>query len=642
MIGKIKLLLFSLLPLHPSLSFLRKQEYLLKTIKIPAFAGMTALLLLLLAQPALAYERAEYKARPHLVPNVTMQLGETKTVTVKFVNIGPAIWNNDNENFVSVYTLQEKYRESIFADSSWISPEQPTKMKNTNVFLARVGIFEFKLRAPNKTGTYTEHFGIAAEDKAWIDGGEFALNITVANPPKETKQIIAKQAAPKVEAKPKAQIIAVSKKKVSTVGGKTIAIRAFVKNTGDAPWNIREVKAGSGIRVATVVPGHQFADASWVNTLTPLRIASGVVSPGKVDSLTFRLKTPATKGDYVAKFSLMADGVNAEGGDITLPITVTEDAPETQVPTKFTGTEQLGTEPQIRIGLFKQEGAVQFQGTSPYVIKNSDGGVLGTLATNAPISLSYNESTGNYRAVGSGLNIQSKKYLRLEPKNNNPATIFILPEREHRVSWNKSLNYNKFHGTFEMRYSDDNDTTWAINELPFEYYIKGLAETSNNQPEEFLKALVTAARTYAYYHMQSGLERGLRDASLKHQDRHFHLDAKYDQVYYGAERETSFTKVNAAVDATRGVIVLYGADIAITPYYTRSDGRTRANSEVWGVERAWLQSVKTHYDAGKSMLGHGVGMSLQDAIQRADKEAVDYQTLLKYYYAGVDVVRKWK
>ena len=595
---------------------------------------------LTMARPAFAYERADYQARAHTVPrSVTMQPGETKTVTVKFTNTGKAIWNNDDEHFVSVYTQEPKYRESMFAHTTWLKPEQPTKMKNTNVFTARVGVFKIILQAPRETGTYTEHFALTAEDKTWIKGGDFVLNIIVADPPKETAAVVAQQ-KPAATTPPKAQILSLSRKKVEARGGQAVTVRAFIKNIGNRPWNVRELKAGNGVRIATI-SGGRFAHTSWVDTLTPLRLSSGVVSPNATDILTFTFAAPPEKGNYVTHFVLMADNELAEGGEISIPITVTEDAPALQMPVTFSGTEQFGSEPSIRVGLFKLEDTQHFIATADYRVKDGTGAELGAIPVGATVAFSYDKKNALYRVVGAGLNIQSSSYIRFEPADGSGTALFTLPDRERRVSWNKSLNYNKYRGALELRYGEKNNTVWVINELPMEYYLKGLAETSNNQPEAFHKALVIAARTYAYYHMQSGTENGNTQASLKHDNHYFHLDATYDQVYQGAERETSFANVNRAVDETRGLIATYGGEIAVTPYFTRSDGRTRSNLEVWRIDRPWLQSVVAHYDKGKTKLGHGVGMSAQDAIQRADKEGVDYETLLKYYYRGIELVKKW-
>ena len=77
----------------------------------------------------------------------------------------------------------------------------------------------------------------------------------------------------------------------------------------------------------------------------------------------------------------------------------------------------------------------------------------------------------------------------------------------------------------------------------------------------------------------------------------------------------------------------------VTPYYSSSDGRTRAWTEVWGgAAKPWLVSVPCPFDAavGRQLLGHGVGLSAWDAVGRAAAGAT-YDTILGYYYAGTDL-----
>ena len=102
--------------------------------------------------------------------------------------------------------------------------------------------------------------------------------------------------------------------------------------------------------------------------------------------------------------------------------------------------------------------------------------------------------------------------------------------------------------------------------------IWGLAETSNASPLEFQKVLATAARTYALYHYYRGLDFGLTEASTKHANEHFHVDATYDQVYRGYNSEIRMPRLAQAVQETRGMIVTYNHELAITPYFSRSDG----------------------------------------------------------------------
>ena len=165
-----------------------------------------------------------------------------------------------------------------------------------------------------------------------------------------------------------------------------------------------------------------------------------------------------------------------------------------------------------------------------------------------------------------------------------------------------------------------------------EYYLRGLAETSNISPAEFQKTLITAARTYGFYHWSR---------ATKHASEFFHVDAWLDQVYKGYGQELRTPNLTAAVNATRGRIVTYQGATAITPYFSRSDGRTRSWEEVWHGTVAWAVSVPVPCDEGKTLWGHGVGMSASGALCMANQGQM-YDSILKHFYTGIEVEKKWE
>jgi stage II sporulation protein D len=150
-------------------------------------------------------------------------------------------------------------------------------------------------------------------------------------------------------------------------------------------------------------------------------------------------------------------------------------------------------------------------------------------------------------------------------------------------------------------------------------------------PIEFQKALMTAARTYAYYHWTRG---------TKHEEEFYTVDAKFDQVYRGYGAEARSPKIVKGVNETRGQIVTYNGSLAITPYFSRSDGRTRSWGEVWagGSQYPWLVTVPVPWDAGKTLWGHGVGMSASGALGMAN-DGKGYREILQLFYTGTGLMR---
>src|SRR4029079_15806837 len=105
-----------------------------------------------------------------------------------------------------------------------------------------------------------------------------------------------------------------------------------------------------------------------------------------------------------------------------------------------------------------------------------------------------------------------------------------------------------------------------------------------------------------------------------------------DQVYRGYSSEIRMPQFSKAVDETRGVIVTYNGKMVLTPYFSNSDGHTRAWEEVWGGSaKPWLKSVDDPFCAGLKLWGHGVGLSARGAVGMANA-GTTYDQILKHYY----------
>src|SRR3989338_2261576 len=120
----------------------------------------------------------------HVVGGGTISIppGQTKEVTMGFQNSGTKTWSRDGKNFVSVYTHGPKYRKSVFVHPTWVKNTQPAKLKELSVAPGAVGHVSFILQAPKEEGSFKETFWLAVENMAWMDGGEFTLQVNVAKP----------------------------------------------------------------------------------------------------------------------------------------------------------------------------------------------------------------------------------------------------------------------------------------------------------------------------------------------------------------------------------------------------------------------------------------------------------------------------
>lgn len=214
---------------------------------------------------------------------------------------------------------------------------------------------------------------------------------------------------------------------------------------------------------------------------------------------------------------------------------------------------------------------------------------------------------------------------RLRPRNNG---ILELVNFENRPAWNQNLNDNLFRGVLEVQKVDGKLT--AINELPLEDYLKGIAEVSNSDPVEKIKTIMILSRSYAKYY---------RDIGQKFPGKPFHLDDNPDhtQKYVGYGLELRSPNIVAAANATKGKIVTYQKQPVITPYFNQSDGRTRSAQEVWGwTNTPYLQSVPDEFCGTSALKGHGVGVSGCGATELA-KQGKTAEEIIQYYMTGVEI-----
>ncbi|MBI2415938.1 MAG: hypothetical protein HYV33_04760 [Candidatus Kerfeldbacteria bacterium] len=287
--------------------------------------------------------------------------------------------------------------------------------------------------------------------------------------------------------------------------------------------------------------------------------------------------------------------------------------------------------PHIRVGLYASDTAQTITVADASTVVTVDGTRLQTIPEQQPITLSFDRTTNVYSITSGTWNTTSAAAIRIEPQHHQ--RILTITSYENRPTWDTSLNDNTFFGVLELQYAPATDLVWMINELGIENYVTGIAEASNDNPTAYLKALYTAARSYAYWNYLY---------PTKHANEPYLLDASAnDQVYRGYGFTQRSPKVMAAVKATRGQLVYYNNTPALTPYFSQTDGRTRAWSEVWSGDYAYLQSVTDPCCSGEPLLGHGVGLSAKGARYFASQNHWHWREILQYYYQGITLESLW-
>lgn len=173
-----------------------------------------------------------------------------------------------------------------------------------------------------------------------------------------------------------------------------------------------------------------------------------------------------------------------------------------------------------------------------------------------------------------------------------------------------------------------------VIDLPLEEYVKGVvaAEMPAEFHPEALRAQAVAARTYAVNHMKVFGGEGCRE----HPEADVCADPAAGQAWLsGADlrRKWGFLrfprhwrKVSEAVEATRGLVIVYEQRPIDAVFHAASGGRTEDAEQVWGRPVPYLRSVSSpdlgnKYDATRSTF------TLPEVASRTGVEAASLERL---------------
>lgn len=94
-------------------------------------------------------------------------------------NIGYQTWS---QSYLHTGTVNPKDRSSSFYDNTWLNTARPGGMTEASVAPGDTGTFDFLLRAPSQTGSYTECFALVADGFAWLNNTTvcFSLNVVTS------------------------------------------------------------------------------------------------------------------------------------------------------------------------------------------------------------------------------------------------------------------------------------------------------------------------------------------------------------------------------------------------------------------------------------------------------------------------------
>ena len=139
----------------------------------------------------------------------------------------------------------------------------------------------------------------------------------------------------------------------------------------------------------------------------------------------------------------------------------------------------------------------------------------------------------------------------------------------------------------------DGDT---VTEMSFSDYLQGVlrAEMPASFQEDALRAQAVAARTYTYYKMSSGGNHGdTADICTDHSCCQAFLGKEKAAENWGKNAERYEAKIENAVSATDGQVMLYGGAPILAVFHSSSAGETWNSGQVWAQDLPYLQSVSS-------------------------------------------------
>ncbi len=178
------------------------------------------------------------------------------------------------------------------------------------------------------------------------------------------------------------------------------------------------------------------------------------------------------------------------------------------------------------------------------------------------------------------------------------------------------------------------DRAVVMNTTSFDAYMKGIAETSDNDNIEKQRLILLLAKMYALFYING-------------ENAHPSIPAWADyraidnpdmfQKYAWAWWERTSKMSSSLLADIQDKVVMYDGYVPILPYFSCSAGFTwSAKEKRWRKDTPYLQS-KLDFASCLDFNGHGVWLSWKGAQYLAEKWWT-LEQILQYYYPGVELV----
>lgn len=296
--------------------------------------------------------------------------------------------------------------------------------------------------------------------------------------------------------------------------------------------------------------------------------------------------------------------------------------------------------PDIAVGLFSntRDGSktnpFKIKANKPYTILDKNNTVIANIPADTITRVSY-DSNGSLKIFDSIPDTITPKMVRFQATDNdNSNLIFDI--------YKPNSTLDRYRGRILTRYSETSKNIWLINTLPLEQYVWGMGEITGTGDSQYNQTMVTAYRTYGLWKILY---------STKYTSEGFTVDATPgNQIYSGYDWEKNFPNIKIAAKITASNVITYNNTLALSPYSSWTDGRTRSFLEKFGSNLyPWCQSVADPLGKHPSLTtaelenqgNHMVGISAHGALNLASKEHWDWKKIITYYLSNTSIQSKY-
>lgn len=256
----------------------------------------------------------------------------------------------------------------------------------------------------------------------------------------------------------------------------------------------------------------------------------------------------------------------------------------------------------IRVAVIENAARVVLTSRDGFFVKTGSGARLGRALTSAEIGMQK------------GITVNRRDSLEKE--------LLFVPSAGGRIS----VNQHPYEGIFRIKKTGEG--LLITNEVDLERYLEGVvpAEMPPDWEREALKVQAVISRTYALYKKKENQGKG-----------YDLVGSVLGQVYKGGS--VADPRTSASIAQTKGKVLTYDGELALTFFHSTSAGPTEDASERWNMDFPYLKGVSCPLDRDSPYFQWERTITLRDleeGLQRLGYPVVAVATLtpLQWSRAG--------